>query len=480
MLISGFDNVISMYDIELRKGLNTHSVFCFKTRVEIEQVSDYMSQIGEEITVCLDFKDLSSSDQDFKKLVFCGFVDNINANLEFSSVELEVIAKSYSVLEDETTFSRIFQNPQKKISDIADGERLQLRKCNVDFIGNIKDTVLKQVVVQNQETNYSFLKRLAHELGVSLWIKDTFEDKTTIVMGSSLNVAVELSLEEILRCQKRRTRECCSLWIVTKKYFEIGRIIRFKEDGRRYVVVSMYLRYVNNNLEYSYVLDEYSEKEKNDQHNVLLKSIKFQAKVVSAEDPEHQGRLQVAFVEEGTDGVLDMDKNDRYWFPYRTPYSGKNSGIVFLPDVGDVVEVFFSNEDCYISSSKRQNALLEECQNINDKYIGNNFSQRIIWKNDSLELKSFDNQIILNKEKIEIIVGKSIITITENDIGLQQNNCIVKIGMNNINLHADKEISICGKDLVKVDCQKCFSVKGESVAITASKIDLGSGDIKMG
>lgn len=480
MLISGFDNIGSIYDIELRKGLNVHSVFRFKTRVEKEQVSNYMSQVGKEITVCLDFKDLSSSDQDLKKLVFCGFVDNINATLGFSSVELEILAKSYSALEDETTYSRIFQNPQKRISDIADSNRLKLRKCNVDFIGSIKDKILNQVVVQNQETNYSFLKRLSHELGVSLWIKDTFEDKTTIVMGNSLNIAVELSLEEILRCQKRRTRESYSLWIVTKKYFEIGRIISFKEDGRRYVIVSMSLRYVNNNLEYSYVLDEYSEQEDNDKHNVLLKTIKFQAKVVSAEDPEHQGRLQVAFVEEGADGVLDMDKNDRYWFPYRTPYSGKNSGMVFVPDVGDLVEVFFSNEECYVSSSKRQNALLEECQNISDKYIGNNFSQRIIWKNDSLELKSFGNQIILNKEKIEIIVGKSVITITENNIDLKQNNCNVKIDMNNINLHANKEINICSKDLVKVDYKNCFSVKGNSVAIESSKIDLKSGDIKMG
>ena len=133
------------------------------------------------------------------------------------------------------------------------------------------------------------------------------------------------------------------------------------------------------------------------------------ATVKSVDDPEHRGRVQVAFDDKF---IEDMDQSNPLWIEYRSPYGG----IVFMPDKGDALEVFFVNEEVYAVSTLRKNPLGAECQNVVEKYIGNNFEQRIFWKKKSLEMMSGKNKIVMDDRSIELTVGDSKIIMTDGKI----------------------------------------------------------------
>jgi uncharacterized protein involved in type VI secretion and phage assembly len=61
-------------------------------------------------------------------------------------------------------------------------------------------------------------------------------------------------------------------------------------------------------------------------------------KVVSTQDPDQQGRVQVSFPFLG-------GQNDSYWAPVATLLAGASTGAWFMPEVGDEVLVAFQQDD---------------------------------------------------------------------------------------------------------------------------------------
>jgi uncharacterized protein involved in type VI secretion and phage assembly len=61
-------------------------------------------------------------------------------------------------------------------------------------------------------------------------------------------------------------------------------------------------------------------------------------KVVSTDDPEHQGRVQVSFPFLG-------GQNESYWAPVATLLAGNLTGAWFMPEPGNEVLVAFQQDD---------------------------------------------------------------------------------------------------------------------------------------
>lgn len=477
MKIYGFENVlfINRESFKIIKAQGNHSICEFSATINPSDLNTYLQKIGDCIKVELDEYD-NGKKSSYNKVIFNGIISNICTDVSFSETIINISSVSFSVFEDEERYTRIFQNPDKNFSDLANVQRLNLKKSEIRINEGLAERVVRNVVVQNQETNFEFLKNLSRKIGTRLWINDLDSECVNIVFASKLGKLDEkLSSNDIISYQKHRSREKNTIKIVAKNYIEIGRIINVLDDPKDYLVIRLSVYYLNKVLVYSYELTDIIEnKETNRTQFSLEKSVVFKAKVKNVTDPDNMGRIQVEFVETGFDGVVDMDKECPIWLEYRTPYTGINSGIVFIPDVDDYVDVFYCNEQCYAYSSYRQNCLNEECQSISDKYIGNNTSQRIIWKKDSLELLSHDNKIILNKDGIRMIVGESILSITEKEIQIQQSSNKLKIDGNNIVADADNIIQLKGSSevLIKAD-KKVFIGGGNNIDLKSdSRIDI--------
>ena len=283
------------------------------------------------------------------------------------------------------------------------------------------------------------------------------------------NKVNKIEEKEIIEYKIKKSNYDYKIELVLDKYLELGRVVQIGKNIQKYIIEQVIIRQVHNTNKYIYVLNLLENRRK--EHSDIVysgKTMKLKAKVTNIKDPENKGRIQVEFIEKN---VEDMDKDliKRTWLAYNSPYSGKQSGIVFLPDIDDIVEVIFTNEEYYVGSTLRNKSLLAECQNVEEKYIGNNYKQRIFWKKDSLELFSFENKIIMNKDKIEISVGNNKLIMNKDLIVLQTEENQVLLGKDGLINKSKKDIDLQGKnikfgseDKIQFEAKNKINIKGNS------------------
>ena len=184
-----------------------------------------------------------------------------------------------------------------------------------------------------------------------------------------------------------------------------------------------------------------------------------------------------------------MDQ-EKFWIPYQTLYTGLSGGIVFIPDVGDKVNVVFSNENLYATSAIRENPLADECKKIIEKYIGNNSKRRIFFREKELKLASGENLILIDDEKIEIVIGESKMILTKDQVRLIQNKTELILDSKGAYIKTnDNEVAInnqgiIGKSKKQIDLDSQGSInivgKNEVVVETKSKLSLNGSVVNIG
>lgn len=473
MKIKGFDDVCYIDEFKLKKERASHSICHFTASVKDETADKYLAMAGKTVTIRLDND----------KPIFSGIVQEISIERTYASTFLDVSLISLSSLIDQEDKIRIFQDPDKKYADMLSAARLALKKCELRLAGRLKTAKYENVVVQNQETDFNFIRRLADYSGTNFWVNDISDDKCILCIDDTNGNNKEITLERnnIIASKKKRVcqgrRQWYSQWIRVKKYIELGRIVKIGKDMTKYLITSVIVKKVHEADEFFYEIEEIKKTDKvrnfKDDANFLEKTVKFKARVTSVKDPDNMGRIQVEFIDKF---VEDMDKSadKRMWFDYRSPYCGKQGGIVFIPDVGDTVEVVFSNEKCFVNSTLRQEKLLEECRKVEDKYIGNNTKQRIFWKEKSLELFSFENKIIMDENHIEFNVDKNKIIIDKDKILLQTPENQILLNREGILTKAGKDIDFQAKDIKMKGSNKIHAEAGSDVEISGKKIKVKS------
>lgn len=466
MKIKGFDDVFYIDEFELHKQRDGHSCCHFSAAISEDTADKYATMAGTAALVQLDDG----------MPVFNGIIQEISIEKTYSVTSLDVTLTSLSVLLDQDEKNRIFQDPQKKFCDLLSAQRLALSECELRLADKLKTEIYEAVAVQSQETDFAFIQRIAACCQTHLWVNDVFADKVIIAIDDvNINQRVmKIENEEIIaskyKQQCRGKKKWYSQDIKLQKYIELGRIVTLGKSSTKYVITAVTVRKVHESTEFTYEIEELKKKDipKGADKFSLEKTIKLKARVTNVKDPEHRGRIQVEFID---DYVEDMDRTEskRAWFDYGTFYGGKRGGIVFLPDVGDVVEILFTNGTCFAYSALRQEALDEECSNVEEKYIGNNTKQRIFWKNNSLELHSFENKIYMDENKIELCVGSNQVCIDEDKILLKTAENELVLQKNGILIQADstvdqqaKTIQIKGNSKVHMESGGSATVKSNS------------------
>ncbi|MCR5833906.1 MAG: phage baseplate assembly protein V [Selenomonadaceae bacterium] len=412
MRISGFENIFYLTKFNIKKSCGEHSICTFSCSVSECDETRLLKQTGQEIQIVWE-------DGEKEKCIFCGKIEEIQVSKLLHSTTVDVRAVSLSVAEDEKPYTRIWQNPDKKMGDILSASKLTLEVSDLKLSPALNSQKYPLPVLQNQETNFVFLKRIAGYMGIPLWVEDIKSGKGGIVLSETISdMTHEIKPEDILRYTVSKSRNGKRIIaITTKKYLPFGSKAKISREANEYVICDLQINLVHEIYEFTYLLEPYvSWKYEASKLPHLEKTLYLKGKVENNKDQKNMGRIQVSF-----DGVnvQDMDR-ERLWISYQSPYTGLSGGIVFLPDVGDMVNVIFSNEGIYATAALRENTLAEECRNVSEKYIGNNTKQRIFLREKELKIASGDNTILLDNEKIELVVGESKITLTKDKITLQQ------------------------------------------------------------
>ena len=379
------------------KAANRHSFCEFRQRTPEENFSVYQNAVGKEIGV----------ETDSGRPIFFGEVTEVLIEQTYHGSYVEIRAESTSLKTDEEPQTRIFQNPEKKFGEVLSSERLKLKNCAVALDDKLKSQPCKEIILQDAETNFEFVKRLAAWQGRRVWVKDTWQGKCELkVAACSDESANKISQDEIISLKLGRRGKIRTAKLVAQKYFELGRILSLGDNPCKYLIVGLEIYQERGVDRMCYALEEF----KNLEPAKLCSAtpIKLKATVKDITDKENFGRLQVQFE------IEDKDEK-KSWLPYRTPYSG----IIFLPEIGETVEIFYTQGECYAASTLRTKTLDDEFKNVKDKFIGNNRKQRIFFREKSLEIKSLETSIFMDEKKIVLSVGTNKIVMDEQGISIK-------------------------------------------------------------
>lgn len=412
MRISGFEDILYLANFSVEKSCNEHGICTFSGSIDDNEADGLMGRVGQAVQVFW-------HEGGKEKCVFGGRVEEVRVSKLLHSSTIEVRAVSLSAVEDEKPCTRIWQNPKKKLGQVLSVSSLALSACDLQLSSELAGCQYALPILQNQESNFSFLQRMAEYMEMPLWVEDTKSGKGAIMLAellSETNYTVEP--DEIIRYTVARRKAGQKFVSITlKRYLPFGSRVRISNDSQEYVVYGLHIDLEHESYEFSYqVRPRLHWKYRATSNPHLEKTIYFTGTVENIHDDKNMGRIQVSFHESE---VIDMDK-DRMWIPYQSPYTGLAGGIVFLPDVGDKVRIIFSNEGIYATAAMRENALADECRKVNEKYIGNNTKQRIFFREKELMLASDIHTIVLDDKKIELSAGESKITLTKERISLQQ------------------------------------------------------------
>lgn len=411
MRISGFEHIGHITSFRLEKACGDHSVCTFIAAIRVGDEERCLGRAGQPLRVFWDM-------EEEERCLFSGKVEDVHIAKRLHTATVEVRALSLSAEED-TPHTRLWQSPKKKIGDVLAGGKLALTACELRLSKDLEALPYGLPILQDQESNFSFLQRMADYVGMPLWVEDTRSDKCAIVLSKFLSDRVhEIKDEEILRyaAAQGRTGER-HLTLTLKNYLPFGAKVKLSPASDAYVICALQVALVHEIYEFCYALQPYVPWQYTSPPLPRrAKTVYLKGTVENNRDEQHQGRLQVSFQDAD---VQDMDK-ERMWIPYQSPYTGLSGGIVFLPDVGDKVNVVFTNEGMYATAARRENPLAEECQKVEEKYIGNNTGQRVFFREKELKIASHDYSVMLDDEKIALTAGESKITLTKETILLRQ------------------------------------------------------------
>lgn len=478
----------SDYSIEefcLEKKYNEHSFCRFRIVVTEEEIDSTLLSIDRELSII----------DDNESIIFNGFIYSVNIGVGNSGIT-EITAYSNSMKSDVVRYNRIYQNPKKKLSDIV--ELMNRDSGNNNLICEIKSGCDKEIeypVIQDNETNYQFIVRLASECGLFVMDADSSTQKCIICDGTSENSA-SVSSDDIFTLNKiwvKDTVGCCSvngIIINLEKSLAQGTTVTITgSDGNisKYVVYSINIKLRSAKYFYEYTLFEKSKLPLNVPSDCADR-IFLEAEVTDNNDKDNYGRIQVRFIDE-VFRDMDSDKG-KQWIEWRTPYSAKSGGIVFLPEKQDIVEVIYSRKRFISGSALRKKAngkntaflplekdLSEADKN---KYIAYLDKKRISFTDKEMELRYDENTVVMNDKKIVITVDKSIISVDSESISITVDGAGIIIKKSDIKINADnsigvesKEVGVNGTNSLKLSSKKKVEVSASSeVAVSASKISL--------
>ena len=453
MRIKGFEKLGDMRSFSLVKREGEHTICKFTFRGAVGDTLPLLSLEGSPITV----------QRDDGSTMFYGILRLVSVEQSHHGAILSAEASSYSTLADVETHTRIFQNPTQKLQDFLPKLKWSEAKCELDLgeaggknpVGLTVANEETNSVIQNEETDFAFLRRLVDEQNFHLWIIDTNSGRTELRVAKHLTER-QIIAKDIISITRQREQGKVNIFLraAARAELDTGQQVKIEGIPGKFIVMTKTVKKERETFIFDYELKE--ETSSTNFISIEEKARVFAVEITDNNDPKHMGRVQVKFTDEK---IEDMGEAPNVlWIPYRTHYAGKNGqgGIVFLPDIGDHAEALLLGKRLWIADSFRKESLMDECSKIEEKYIGNNTKQRIFWKEKSLEFFSFQNSIVMDEEKIILSIGdsKTQISMNKDKITLQTVDNTVELSPQGIRVKSERDIALHSEKNAQIKSQQ--------------------------
>jgi len=423
MKISGFENIICIDAFAYHLAVDQHEECNFTVSVSDRETYSCIGQLGNKCTV---------ENDDFK---FCGTVTEISVKRYFSSNSLDVKIKGDTIKYDSEKKYRIFQNENKTASDILNCTSMSEAVCFLE-----EDKTIREIIVQQNETDWDFALRFAHYLNKHIYPGETvrFGDPE-----KKIQTLEEKNIIDMTLTLREKKSEC---YCTTRKNLNFGG--KVKINGKVFVIDEYVYRLLKEEYIREYHLTEYCS----DNVSGTLPCYTLLAKVTDNNDPDKKGRLKLEFTEPYEDVMKDqpcMLEMDSLW-------ASKSNGLVTIPSIDDIVTVDINDKTARVTAVRRTEPFGDAYEDCNTKYILISKNIYALWNEEKLHIQFGDKtELTIDEESITGINDKSLIKTDEKGVHIDTGKTQAEF----------QDGTKLKTDSLEIDAQK-------KAGITSSKVDI--------
>ena len=453
-------NFKDILEVKITQGINEHARLFISgtlTDAENQESKDYV-QMTEKVTpVSLYYIDNAGAD----KCLFKGMVTNIRQRKMGGLKYLDIEAVSFSYQLDTKKHSRSFQRHQEPYSYVFQ----RVNDLAREYVDGLTDDVLaaqdseanqqtNQLIIQYQESDWQFLKRVASFFNIGLTPDITF-DTPKIYFGLPPEPQQEEANDQggqndstkkqeqqgpELNVSTYQIHRNTAKYAVSTENSRKNKGLTFSENdftyceaqsldllqlGQKVAFLEMtwYIQAIHTTMEKgavnnTYTLTTQQGLMQDDLYNTNLAGVSLQNGVVK-EVVKDEVRVHITDIDE------EWDDGATWFFPYTTIYSSPDgSGWYCMPEIGDNVRIYFSN-------NKEVEAVAASSVNLSP-------SKRGARTDPDTKIIStvHGKQIILTPGGISIIANGNLLMTLTDDGG--------------VNIKSDKKIILEAKEDIKI------------------------------
>ena len=465
--------VESIVEMKVEQSLNQHASMYLKGIIPKESGDSGVMDTDDSTVITV-------SDQD--GVIFGGLVQDIRASFEGQVYYLEVWAVSFSIKADTDVISRSFQDAGMNYQQIGD---LMAGENELSMSMEASPLSIHNLLLQYQETNWEFLKRIASH-NHSVLLPSVEEPKFYFGIPKGNDKGSLLSYRFSVGKNIRRYRRHFGAGVDVSSEDSLEYIVHADDsvlaigDTVDYGGTALFVREARIHLADAVLTCRY----------VLCPENGLKVPAVS--NPRITGLTlagQVLEVNQDTVKVLlcvdeSQDSATAYAFPYMTPYSAENhTGLYLMPETGDVVNIQFPTEDesLAVALTSYRQADSDKTGDPNVKYLRTPHDKEIKISEDEILItaKTGGLYIKLNQDNgIEVFSQHGITVNTLSSIDMMAaghislsagTNIILNAGLAG-SLNAGKGISVmAGKDVSIMSGTETSVSSGKEMTFSAAK-----------
>ncbi|WP_160685620.1 contractile injection system protein, VgrG/Pvc8 family [Clostridium sp. C2-6-12] len=433
--VNGY-NLEAIKNLKIETNINEHALLKLTGILKNEAKDRDISSTTNNKTIEICYEG------DEGKTLFYGVVTNIEINVELDVYTLNLEAKSMSYLMDIKSKCKSFQNISMTTHKLID--TIMQEYSNSSYILKIPDEEVKELLIQYEETDWEFLKRIASKYNQGLF--STMDGKVIqyvmavpeqakALKGKNINYKIYKDLNSYKYMLQNYLKDASEADYITYE-IENYEILKLG-DNIQFQGQAFYIHEGIYEIKDSMLINTYKLRMKNGlkqkrTYNTKVIGSSIDGKIIQVQNDLVKVHLEI-------DEVQDTGR--AYWFKFSTmSASGDGSGWYCMPEIGDSVRVYFPTKDedeafavSAVSGYKQGAGEAEDRMgNPDDKYLRT----------------ANDKQVKLTPNGIFISCDSG-----QADMSLTNDGTLSITSQNNININAQQNI--------KIQAQKSFMVSAK-------------------
>lgn len=417
--------------LEIKHKSNEHGQAIVSGEADLAEAQEYTSRANGDTTVTI-----KTSAEGQPAILFVGSVSNAGIQKQGAYARMTLKLNSTSILLDSKRNNKSFQRTgmshEEVIQSALQGE------AGISMV--VSDKPIGSIIMQYNETNWEFTKRIAAAFGAPV-ITNLTTKKPQLTIGlpaggktyQASDIETMSGMDEERYAQMAADGSDANMMqedfmgtkIESYQYVFLGDQVSYGGSNRK--VQGVYSSLQSGILKTTISLATDSGFSQPQKVNGQVSGKMFSGTVKAVERDMVQVHL--------TDIDSSYDDGGDYWFPYSTAYSSNDgSGFYCMPEVGDTVRVFFPSgkEGSAFAASS---VCVSPLDNPKHKRWRTPGGKEILFTEEGIFITCKENKIFINltdEDGITIESGKDINVCAANNVLVMGNKDVVVEAENNI------------------------------------------------